>query len=162
MRTTDGLVFDDIVSILNYAEDGRVRIARDIFWHGYPKDDWDKASAWEDIRKEANAGTIGFRVGAGSEAELFLCNQAGLRKFHTRTHWCYYSMRFAQAPKVKRPPVCPMVIEVDRTVNIDGIKFRRARWQEYEKGQRKQVEGFEMLPGFADKLGITIPCPFDP
>lgn len=163
MTTTSGHIFRDIVSILNFAEDGRVPIGRDLVWHGYPMDEWEKASAWEDLRKEVNAGLIGFKIATEGKHELFLCSQAGLRKFHTRTHWCYYAMRFARA-KVKAPPVCPNLIEVNGQVNIDGIKFRRTRWHEYRKkeGGKVPVYGFEMFQGIENDLGITIPCPFDP
>ena len=163
MTTTDGLVFNDIVSILNFAEDGRVNIGRDLVWHGYPMDEWEKASAWDDVRKEANAGTIGFKIATGGKHELFLATQPGLRKFHTRTHWCYYVFRFTRM-KTKAPPVCPNLVEWQQLVNIDGIRYTRARWQEYRKkeGGKVTVEGFEMLPGDVDRLGIQIRCPFDP
>ena len=163
MTTTSGHIFRDIVSILNFAEDGRVPIGRDLVWHGYPMDEWDKATAWEDLRKEANAGLIGFKIATPGKHELFLATQPGLRKFHTRTHWCYYAKRFTKM-KVKAPPVCPNLVEVEKRVNIDGIKYRRTTWTEYNKKQGTQVvvEGFEILPGLESELGITIRCPFDP
>lgn len=163
MTTTEGHVFRDIVSILNFAEDGRVPIGRDLVWHGYPMDEWSKASAWDDLRKEANAGLIGFKIATNGKHELYVATQPGLRKFHTRTHWCYYALRFTRM-KVKAPPVCPNLIEVDGRINIDGIRYRRSTWMEYDKkqGTQRSVQGFSMLPGDKDRLGIQIRCPFDP